>query len=135
MIRDVPDPRHEAVRKPMGEATEVDGGSLPSAQITFSATDEKKEGDFALPPEEGEDLQDAAARRPSKAPPPLRKLLKIYWGMQPWALSLPDQELCLQEALAVCTPQAPEPSAARGILRLCPESACQTGLPWSSPPA
>ena len=78
MIRDVLDPRHEAVRKPMGEATEVDGGSLPSAQITFSATDEKKEGDFALPPEEGEDLQDAAARRPSKAPPPLRKLLKIY---------------------------------------------------------
>ena len=78
MIRDVPDPRHEAVRKPMGEATEVDGGSLPSAQITFSATDEKKEGDCALPPEEGEDLQDAAARLPSKAPPPLRKLLKIY---------------------------------------------------------
>ena len=78
MIRDVLDPRHEAVRKPMGEATEVDGGSLPSAQITFSATDEKKEGDCALPPEEGEDLQDAAARCPSKAPPPLRKLLKIY---------------------------------------------------------
>ena len=25
--------------------------------------------------------------------------------------------------------------AARGILRLCPASACQTGLPWSSPPA
>ena len=64
MIRDVLDPRHEAVRKPMGEATEVDGGSLPSAQITFSATDEKKEGDCALPPEEGEDLQDAAAGCP-----------------------------------------------------------------------
>ena len=30
---------------------------------------------------------------------------------QPWALSLPDQELCLREALAVCTPPAPEPSA------------------------
>ena len=26
-------------------------------------------------------------------------------------------------------------TTARGILRLCPESACQTGLPWSSPPA
>ena len=33
------------------------------------------------------------------------------WGMQPWALSLPDKELCLREALAVCTPPAPEPSA------------------------
>ena len=40
-----------------------------------------------------------------------------YWsfrlGMQPWALSLPDKELCLREALAVCTPPAPEPSAKR----------------------
>ena len=26
-------------------------------------------------------------------------------------------------------------TTARGILRLCPASACQTGLPWSSPPA
>ena len=34
-------------------------------------------------------------------------------GMQPWALSLPDKELCLREALAVCTPPAPEPSAER----------------------
>ena len=25
---------------------------------------------------------------------------------QPWALSLPDKELCLREALAVCTPPA-----------------------------
>ena len=33
--------------------------------------------------------------------------------MQPWALSLPDKELCLREALAVCTPPAPEPSAKR----------------------
>ena len=32
---------------------------------------------------------------------------------QPWALSLPDKELCLREALAVCTPTAPEPSAER----------------------
>ena len=28
--------------------------------------------------------------------------------MQPWALSLPDKELCLREALAVCTAPAPE---------------------------
>ena len=35
------------------------------------------------------------------------------WGTQPWALYLPDKELCLWEALAVCTPQAPEPSAKR----------------------
>ena len=34
-------------------------------------------------------------------------------GRQPWALSLPDKELCLREALAVCTPPAPEPSAKR----------------------
>ena len=27
-------------------------------------------------------------------------------GRQPWALSLPDKELCLREALAVCTPPA-----------------------------
>ena len=26
-------------------------------------------------------------------------------------------------------------ATARGKLRLCPASACQTGLPWSSPPA
>ena len=32
---------------------------------------------------------------------------------EPWALSLPDKELCLREALAVCTPPAPEPSAKR----------------------
>ena len=49
----------------MGEAIAVDGsGSPPSAQIIFSAIDEEKEGDCALPPEEGEGLQDAAAGRP-----------------------------------------------------------------------
>ena len=41
MIRDVLDPQHEAVRQPMEEATAVDGGSLPSAQIMFSAIDKK----------------------------------------------------------------------------------------------
>ena len=46
----------------MGEAIVVDGGgSPPSVQIMFSAIDEVKEGDCALPPEEGEGLQDAAA--------------------------------------------------------------------------
>ena len=44
-------------------------------------------------------------------------ILHIYsvtgLGRQPWALSLPDKELCLREALAVCTPPAPEPSAKR----------------------
>ena len=43
----------------MGEATAVDGGSPPSAQIMFSAIDEEKEGDCVLDPEEGEGLQDA----------------------------------------------------------------------------
>ena len=82
MIRDVLDPRHEAVRQPMGEATEVDGGSPPSVQIMLSVTDKKKKkkkvGDCALPPEEREDLKDAVAGHPSKAPPPLRKPLKMY---------------------------------------------------------
>ena len=61
MIRNVLDPRHEAVRQPMGEAIVVGGGSPPSAQIMFSAIDKEKEGDCALPPEEGEGLQNAAA--------------------------------------------------------------------------
>ena len=56
----------------------VDGGSPPSAQIIFSAIDEEKERDCALPPEEGEGLQDSEARRPGEPPPPLRKPLKIY---------------------------------------------------------
>ena len=64
MIKNVLDPHHEAVGQPMGEAMAVDGsGSPPSAQIIFSAIDEEKEGDCALPPEEGEGLQDAAAGR------------------------------------------------------------------------
>ena len=63
----------------MGEAIAVDGsGSPPSAQIIFSALDEGKEGDCALPPEEGEGLQDAAAGLPDKPPLPLYKSLKIY---------------------------------------------------------
>ena len=55
----------------------VDGGSPPSAQIIFSAID-KKRRETALPPEEGEGLQDAVARRPGEPPSPLRKPLKIY---------------------------------------------------------
>ena len=62
----------------MGEAIAVDGsGSPPSAQIIFSAIDKEEEGHCALPPEEGEGLQDAAARRPGELPPPLHKPLKI----------------------------------------------------------
>ena len=62
----------------MGEVMAVGGGSPPSVQIIFSAIDEEKEGDCALPPEEGEGLQDAAAGRPGEPPPPLRKPLKTY---------------------------------------------------------
>ena len=63
----------------MGEAITVDGsGFPPSAQIIFSALDEGKEGDCALPPEEGEGLQDAAAGLPDKPPLPLYKSLKIH---------------------------------------------------------
>ena len=63
----------------MGEAIAVDGSGSPhSTQIIFSAIDKVKEGDCALPPEEGEGLQDAAARRPGEPPPPLCKPLKIY---------------------------------------------------------
>ena len=36
----------------------------------------------------------------------MRRKRERYLGMQPWALSLPDRELCLREALAVCTPPA-----------------------------
>ena len=53
-------------------------GSPPSVQIIFSAIDEEKEGYCALPPQEGEGLQDAAAGCPGKPPTPLRNPLKIY---------------------------------------------------------
>ena len=62
----------------MREAIAVDGGESPlSAQIIISAIGKKKkEGENALPPEEGEGLQDAAAERPGELPPSLRKPLK-----------------------------------------------------------
>ena len=63
----------------MREAIAVDGGESPlSAQIIISAIGKKKkkEGESALPPKEGEGLQDAAAERPGELPPPLRKPLK-----------------------------------------------------------
>ena len=61
----------------MGEAIAVDGSrSPPSTQIIFSAIDEEKEGDCALPPEEGEGLQDAAARRPGEPPSPSTQTFK-----------------------------------------------------------
>ena len=76
----------------MGEAIAVDSGGSPSSvQIMFSAIDEEKEGDCALPPEEGEGLQDAAAGRPGEPPPPLRKPLKIYPPLSDLRRSLPPQ--------------------------------------------
>ena len=78
MIKNVLDPRHEAVRQPMGETVVVGDGSPLSAQIIFSAIDEEKEGDCALPPEEGEGLQDAAAGCPGEPPPALHKPLKTF---------------------------------------------------------
>ena len=58
----------------MGEAIAVDvSGSPHSTQVIFFAIGEQKEGHCALPPEEGQDLQDPAARRPGEPPPPLCK--------------------------------------------------------------
>ena len=47
-----------------------------SAQIIISAIGKKKEGESAVPPEEGEGLQDAAAELPGELPPSLCKPLK-----------------------------------------------------------
>ena len=44
----------------------------------FSAIDEEKEGDCALPPEKGGGLQGTAAGCPGEPPAPLRKPLKTY---------------------------------------------------------
>jgi len=78
----------------MGEAIEVDGsGSPPSPQIIFSAIDEEKEGDCALPPEEGEGLQDVVAGCPGEGepPPPLHKPLKFYPTLfYKWLTSFPS---------------------------------------------
>ena len=68
-----------------------------------SITTNKASGGDGIPVELFQILKDdAVTGRPSNR-----------LGMQPWALSLPDKELCLREALAVCTPPAPEPSAKR----------------------
>ena len=55
-----------------------------SAQIIISAIGKKKkEGESALPPEEGEGLQDAAAEHPGELPPslckPLKNLSTTFW--------------------------------------------------------
>ena len=61
----------------MGEAIAKDGsGSPPSAQIIFSAIDEEREGYCALPPEDGEGLQDAVAGVPWRAPSSSTQTLK-----------------------------------------------------------
>ena len=56
----------------------MNGGSPLSVQIMFSAIDKEEERDCALPPEEGKDLQVAAAGRSREPPPPLHKPLNIY---------------------------------------------------------
>ena len=82
----------------MGEAIAMDGsGSPPSTQIIFSAIDKEKEGYCALPPEEGEGLQDTTARRPGESPPPLRKPLKIYPALSDLRPP-PHLHLCLPRA-------------------------------------
>ena len=82
------------------------GGSPPSTQIIFSAIDEQKEGDCALPPEEGEGLQDTAARCPGESPPPLCKPLNIYppfsWFKATTATSACASPLCLQSLPEHC---------------------------------
>ena len=67
----------------------VGGGSPPSVQIIFSAIDEEKEGDCALPPEKGGGLQGTAAGRPGEPPAPLRKPLKTYPPLSDLRRSLP----------------------------------------------
>ena len=49
-------------------------------QIIFSAIDEEKEGDCALPPEEGEGLQDAAAGRPGEPPSPSTSVKENFYS-------------------------------------------------------
>ena len=61
----------------MGEPIAVDGGGSPLSTQIFSVIDEEKEEDCALPPEEGEGLQEVMAGCPSELPPPLHKTLKI----------------------------------------------------------
>ena len=55
----------------------------------FSAIDEEKEGDCALPPEKGGGLQGTAAGRPGEPPAPLRKPLKTYPPLSDLRRSLP----------------------------------------------
>ena len=82
----------------MGEAIAMDGsGSPPSTQIIFSAIDKEKEGYCALPPQEGEGLQDAAAGCPGKPPTPLRNPLKIYPALSDLRRP-PHLHLCLPGA-------------------------------------
>ena len=81
----------------MGEAIAVDGsGSPPSMQIIFSAIGKEKEGDYIVSPEEGECLQDTAAKRPVELPPPLCKPIKIYPTFSDLRRQ-PHLRLCLPE--------------------------------------
>ena len=78
MIRNVLDPCHEAVRQPIGEAIVVGGRSPLLGRSYFLPLMSKKEGDCALPPEEGGSLQDPTAQHPGEPPTPLHKPLKPY---------------------------------------------------------
>ena len=61
---------------------------------------------------------------------------RLRGGRGPRPCCLAAQTKRWAEGLRVPAPLAGRGSTtARGILRLCPASACQTGLPWSSPPA
>ena len=84
----------------MGEAIAVDGGEAPlSAQIIISAIEKKKkkEGGSALPPEEGEGLQDAAAERPGELPPPLHKPLKKNLSTTFWFKVIATTSVCASQ--------------------------------------
>ena len=57
--------------------------------------DEEKEGDHALPPEEGEGLQDTVAGCPGEPPPTLQKPLKMYPPLSDLKRP-PQRHLCLR---------------------------------------
>ena len=73
MIRDFLDPRHDS----LWERLQQWMVGLRLLRRSCFLPSVKKRRETALPLEEGEDLQDAVARRPREAPPPLHKPLKF----------------------------------------------------------
>ena len=66
----------------------------------------------------------------------LFRILELHVGMALRRMRVHAQTKSWAEGIRVPAPLAGRGSTtARGILRLCPESACPTGRPWSSPPA